>query len=154
MNQAIKLNPSFSTAFFDRGITNYDKHDYDSTIASADPLIKTKPSYAVSFNERGSSYENRREGDRIIQEANLPIRNNQYNAYAYSADTFPLVSPAMVAPAPAPALEPTPAAKQAPAAAAADQDSVPMPQPNPARTKPVQHRPPQRQVMNGRQPIR
>ena len=53
----------------------------------------SKPAYAVSFNGRGSAYENRREGDRIIQEANQPIRNNQYNAYAYSPDTFPPVSP-------------------------------------------------------------
>ena len=103
MNQAIKLNPNFSTAFLDRGIANYDKHDYDRTIAAADPLIKTKPTYAVSFSGRGSAYENRREGDRIIQEANQPIRNNQYNAYAYSPDTFPPVSPPVAAPEPPPA---------------------------------------------------
>ncbi len=47
-------------------------------------------------------YENRREGDRIIRDANLPIRGNQYNAYAYSPDTFPSpgVPAAVAAPLP------------------------------------------------------
>ena len=100
MNQAIKLNPNFSDAFLDRGITYYDKRDFDRTIAADRPLIKAKPAYAVSFSGRGVAYENRREGDRIIQDANQPIRNNQYNAYAYSPDTFPPASPPLIAPQP------------------------------------------------------
>jgi hypothetical protein len=45
-----------------------------------------------------ASYENRRDGDRIIQDVNPPIRNNQYNAFAYSPETFPPASPPMIAP--------------------------------------------------------
>src|SRR5262249_25618126 len=73
--------PNFSTAFADRGITNYDKRDYDAAI-DADALVQQKPSYAMNFTGRGSSFENRREGDRIIQDVSQAIRNNQYNAFA------------------------------------------------------------------------
>ena len=51
----------------------------------------------MGFSVNGSAYENRREGDRIIQDAGAPIRNNQYNAYAYSPDTFPPASPPVIA---------------------------------------------------------
>src|SRR6185312_14730000 len=97
MNQAIKLNPNFSAAFMDRGIVLYDKHDYDRSLLAADASIVPKAGYAVSFGGRGASYENRREGDRIIQEASAPVRNTQYNAFAYSPDTFPPASPALIA---------------------------------------------------------
>ena len=134
MNQAIKVNPNFATAVHDRGITDYDRRDYDRTVAAADPLLKAMPTYAVSFNGHDSAYENRREGDRIIQDPSPAIRNNQYNAYAYSPDTFPPVSqpaaPVTMAPAvPGPAIELTPAAETQP-------DSVPMPRPNPWRPLP------------------
>ena len=72
-------------------------------------------------------HENRRDGDRIIQDANPPIRNNQYNAFAYSPETFPPASPPMISPEPqkvAAALPQPPA----PAAAAMPKTvSVPMP---------------------------
>jgi len=55
----------------------YDKHDYDRTIVSVDPVVATKPTYSVSFANRGSAYENRREGDRIIQDAGVAIKTNQ-----------------------------------------------------------------------------
>ncbi len=98
MNQAIKINPNFSTAVHDRGITYYDQHAFDRAAAAADTAAKSKPTYAMGFNVNGSAYENRREGDRIIQDAGAPIRNNQYNAYAYSPDTFPPASPPVIEP--------------------------------------------------------
>ena len=101
MNQAIKLNPSFSAAVRDRGIAEYDKRDFDTSLAAADAMATAKPRYAMTFDGRGAAYENRRAGDRVIQEANPPIRINQYNAYAYSPDTFPPASPPLIAP-PAP----------------------------------------------------
>src|SRR6185437_16571595 len=80
-----------------RGIVFYDKHDYDRAVLGPDASIVSRPGYAVSFGGRGASYENRREGDRIIQEASAPVRNTQYNAFAYSPDTFPPASPALIA---------------------------------------------------------
>jgi hypothetical protein len=151
MNQAIKLNPNFSTAFADRGVAAADKLDYDRTVVGADPLIKAKPVYSVSLSSHGASYENRREGDRIILDASLPIRNNQYNAYAYSPDTFPPASSSLIGgepaktpatiPAPPPASAPvktqasaaTPKAAQEAQDTAKDDDAVPMPHPSPKR---------------------
>jgi len=151
MNQAIKLNPSFSNAFLDRGIANYDKNDYDRTTAAADPLIASKPTYTVVLSGRGSAYENRREGDRIIQEASQAIRNNQYNAHTYSPDTFPPAGPeALGEPAPAvtPVREPVAAATPEPTAPAASKrapaskakaESVPTPHTKPPRRPEVRH---------------
>jgi hypothetical protein len=82
----------------DRGITFYDQRAFDRAAAVANSTAETKPAYAIGFNVNGSAYENRREGDRIIQDASPPIRNNQYNAYAYSTDTFPLASPPVIEP--------------------------------------------------------
>jgi hypothetical protein len=48
MNQAIKLNPNFSTAIADRGVAAADKLDYDRTVVGADPVIKAKPAYAAA----------------------------------------------------------------------------------------------------------
>ena len=97
MNAAIKLNPNFQTAFHDRGNAYYDKRDYDDTVAAGGRAAAPKPAYAMTFTYR-SSYENRRDGDRIIQDANPPIRNNQYNAFAYSPETFPPASPPLIEP--------------------------------------------------------
>jgi hypothetical protein len=138
MNQAIKLNPNFSTAFADRGVAASDNLDYDRSIVGADPVIKAKPIYSVSLSGHGASYENRREGDRIIRDASLPIRNNQYNAYAYSPDTFPPASPSLIggepAKAPAAILAPAPKAPQEALDTARVDDAVPMPQRSPKRT--------------------
>ena len=113
-------------------------------------MIKTKPVYAVTFSARGSAYENRREGDRIIQEASQPIRANQYNAYAYTPETFSTVSPEQVsalepalAPrAQAPVVKETSAVKEAPKQAAVQEKTVdvPMPQSKPDRNKPTVQR--------------
>jgi hypothetical protein len=128
MNQAIKLNPNFSAAFMDRGIVSYDKHDYDRAVPGVDASIAAKAGYAVSFGGRGASYENRREGDRIIQEASAAVRNAQYNAFAYSPDTFPPAYPPLIASAQA---EPPRPAQRAPVAA-----NVPLPEPAPEHAAP------------------
>jgi hypothetical protein len=96
MNAAVKLNPNFATAFLDRGVAYYDKHDFDRKLAGRDAEIAAPPTYALNADARGGSYENRREGDRIIQDASAPIPSNRYNAVAYSPDTYPAASPALL----------------------------------------------------------
>ncbi len=140
MNEAIKLNPNFQTAFRDRGTAYADRRDYDEAIAATE-TPKAKPAFAVTFNYH-SSYENRREGDRIIQDANPPIRNNQYNAYAYTPDTFPPASPPLLAP-PEPVKVSAPAPAPTVPAAAPKSVSVPMPEPRPdANPQPRRRAPP------------
>ena len=133
MDRAIKLNPNFRTAFGDRGTAHSDRHDYDETAVAAEPGARTKPSYAMNSSYH-ASYANRRDGDRIIQDPNPPIRNNQYNAFAYSPETFPPASPPMIAPEPpklaAVAPPPPPPAATPPARAVAPRPktvNVPMP---------------------------
>ncbi len=98
----------------------------------------------MSFSGRGSAYENRRAGDRIIQDANQPIRNNQYNAFAYSTEDNPPPGPPQLTPMPAPEPDPPPVAERAAEAvpaAAPKAEIVPLPQPNPMRHRPVQRLP-------------
>ena len=158
MNQAIKLNPNFSSAFMDRGIVVYDKHDYDRTLLAGDKSLAGRPGYAVSFGGRGSGYENRREGDRIIQDASAPVRNTQYNALAYSPDTFPPASPALLAsaaepqrsaapPTPSPGVPPPARATEAPfvaqnARATVHETAKPAPQAREAAISRTVKRPP------------
>jgi hypothetical protein len=119
MNQAIKLNPNYGKAFYERGMTNYDKQAFDRTVIAAKGA--DKPAYIVNFGDRGVSYGNRREGDRIVQDPHRVIKNNQYNAFAYSpspdAPMMPLIvtnHPQMlVAPDPAAAAERKEQAKKA-----------------------------------------
>jgi hypothetical protein len=144
MNAAIKLNPSFSSAFADRGTAAYDRRDFDrGVVADGTPL--DRPAYAMNATGRNASYENRREGDRIVQDLNAPIRNTQYNAYAYSPETFAPVAqaaaepprppvpepPATVAP---PALRSAAPAQPKPEAKSDMKRTVPMPQSRPERS--------------------
>ena len=112
----------------------------------ADPSIVARAGYAVSFGGRGASYENRREGDRIIQEASAPLRNTQYNAFAYSPDTFPPAYPVLLASAQAEtprAATPAPvAAARVPVPAAPPEHTAARPAERPAVAEPaVKHKP-------------
>jgi hypothetical protein len=75
--------------------------------------VSAKPAYIANFGDRGISYGNRREGDRIAQDPHQAIKNNHYNAFAYSPSPgTPMASLAvnnrpltLVAPDPAAAAE-------------------------------------------------
>ena len=144
MNQAIKLNPNFSAAIMDRGVVAYDKHDYDRAVLGPDASIVARAGYAVSFGGRGASYENRREGDRIIQEASAAVRNTQYNAFAYSPDTFPPAYPVLLASAqaePPRAAMPAPVAARVPMPAAAPEHTAAQTLERPAAAEPARRKP-------------
>ena len=109
-----------------------------SASSRTDALAAAKPHYAMVYTGQNATYENRREGDRVMQEAMTPIRSNQFNAYAYSPETFPAASPALIAPvqvrARADVPLPTPApdiAEKAEARAVETRADVPLPQPRP-----------------------
>ncbi len=101
MNTTVRLDPNFASAFLDRGVAYFDKHDFDRALSGRDAEIVAPPSYALNAEARGGSYENRREGDRIIQDASVPIPSFRYNAVAYSPDNYPTASPALLPPEPA-----------------------------------------------------
>jgi hypothetical protein len=116
MNTAVKLNPNFASAFLDRGVAYFDKHDFDRTLAGREAEIAAQPSYAINADARGGSYENQREGDRIVQDASEPIPSFRYNAVAYSPDTYPAASAALLPPEPARAGNPAGAHAEMPVA--------------------------------------
>jgi hypothetical protein len=69
-----------------------------------------KPAYIVNFDDRGVSYGNRREGDRILQDPHQVIKNNQYNAFAYSPSPEAPMTPLVVTNRPQIMVGPDPAA--------------------------------------------
>jgi hypothetical protein len=110
INQAIKLNPNYSKAFYDRGIVNYDRQAFDRTVAAAQ--VAEKPAYIANFGDRGTSYGNRREGDRIIQDPHQAIKNNHYNAFAYSPAPEAPLAPVVVTAKTRMLVSPEPSAKE------------------------------------------
>jgi len=99
INQAIKLNPNYGKAFTDRGVAAYDRRAFDRTVAEAQAA--DKPAFVMNFGDRTASYGNRREGDRIIQDPHKAIKNNHYNAFAYTPpEPAPVPMPIAAAPEP------------------------------------------------------
>jgi hypothetical protein len=136
MNQAIKLNPNYAQASDDRGISNYDKRDFDRTVGAPESVLKTTLNYTISFSGHGSSYENQREGDRIIQDPNEAIKINHYNAYAFTPDSDEAAPTAVPAADVTPATVAILAVTARPEPAVLDVEQTPLPK---ARPKPQRH---------------
>ena len=59
-DQAIRLNPSYAHAFFNRGLAYDDKKDFDRAIQDYTEAIRLNPSDAPVFFNRGLAYDKRR----------------------------------------------------------------------------------------------
>jgi hypothetical protein len=162
INQAIKLNPNYGNAFYERGIVNYDKLAFDRTIAVVEEK-HDKPAYVMNFGADSSSYGNRREGDRIIQEPGQAIKNNRYNAFAYVAEAEPqqpkappplpvaaVEKPAAVAAAPVARPEPPVTAASSVMPVSQPAEAVPLPQERPRQLQDDRPRMIRRQADTGR----
>ena len=66
--QAIKLNPSYAAAYYNRGTAYALKHDYDRAIADFDQAIKLKPGNAAALYDRALAYGAKGDLDRAIAE--------------------------------------------------------------------------------------
>ncbi|MBI1995088.1 MAG: tetratricopeptide repeat protein [Deltaproteobacteria bacterium] len=71
-------------AFYNRGLTNYKKKDYDGAILDYDKAIELDPKYAAAFNNRGLAYHNKKDYDRAIQDYDRAIQLDPNYALAFN----------------------------------------------------------------------
>jgi tetratricopeptide (TPR) repeat protein len=55
-NQAIRLDPKYMFAYYNRGLAYYNKWDYDRAIADYNQAIQLDPNYVHSYINRGAAY--------------------------------------------------------------------------------------------------
>jgi tetratricopeptide (TPR) repeat protein len=82
-NQAIRLNPNYANAFFNRGNAYKAKGQYDRAIEDFGQAIRLNPSDANAINNRGNTYNNKGQYDRAIEDYNQAIRLNPNYAIAF-----------------------------------------------------------------------
>lgn len=80
---ALKLDPNYDLAYYDRGLAYYDKGDYDSAIADYDKAIKINPRGAVIYNNRGTAWDHKHDPDKAIANYNKALDLNPNYADAY-----------------------------------------------------------------------
>ena len=81
-DQAIKLKPDSSPAYFDRGIAHFRKGQYDLSIQDYDQAIRLKPDNAYAYNNRGNDYQLKGQYDRAIQDFDQAIKLNPNYLFA------------------------------------------------------------------------
>ena len=82
-NQAIKLNPDYTSAFYNRGRAYAKKGLYDRAVTDFDAAIKLKPDHALAFNNRGRAYAKKGLYDQAIADFYAAIRLKPDYALAF-----------------------------------------------------------------------
>src|SRR5271156_1976704 len=55
--EALKIDPKFGQAYYNRALAAQNKGDYDPAIADYTQAIKFDPKYALAYNNRGMAYQ-------------------------------------------------------------------------------------------------
>jgi len=83
--EAIRQQPNVAEYYFKRGVTYYNKEDYDRAIFDFNEAIRLNPNNAVYFFYRGLVYRSKDDNDRAISDNTEAIRLNPNFAAAYSS---------------------------------------------------------------------
>ena len=83
-DQAIRINPSHTRAFIDRGNAFRGKGLYDRAIADYDQAIKLDPKNAFVFNNRGNAYFSKKDYDRAIADLDESLRINPNQPFMFN----------------------------------------------------------------------
>jgi len=83
-SRAIRLNPDYTNAYFNRGIANYNLKDYKGAIEDYNIVIEFKPDFASAFNNRGLAKANLKDYKGAIEDYSRAIELNPDYADAYS----------------------------------------------------------------------
>ena len=81
--EAVRLNPEYAEAYYNRGKAYDDKEEFDRAIQDLDKAIDLNPKYAEAYYNRGKAYDDKEEFDRAIQDYNKAIDLNPKYAEAY-----------------------------------------------------------------------
>ena len=82
--EAIRLNPDYAVAFYNRGIAHSDKGDLDGALQDYSEAIRLKPDYAVAFNNRGIARRDKGDLDGALQDYSEAIRLKPDYAEAFN----------------------------------------------------------------------
>ena len=82
-NQAIRLEPNDTNAFFNRGYAYKAKGRYDRAIEDYDRAIRLNPSDADAFSNRGVAHKAKGQYDRAFEDFNQAIRLNPNDAITF-----------------------------------------------------------------------
>ncbi|MGA2129871.1 MAG: tetratricopeptide repeat protein [Xanthobacteraceae bacterium] len=81
---AIRIDPSYAVAFFDRGVAYGAKGDYDRAIADYSEVIRLDPGSAFAFNNRGSAFDAKGDHDRAIADFTVAIQLDPSYVFAFN----------------------------------------------------------------------
>jgi tetratricopeptide (TPR) repeat protein len=70
-DQAVRLNPNFDAAYYNRGVVYQEKDEYDRAISDFDRAIRLNPNDADYYNHRGNAFYAKGDYDRAPAEAGL-----------------------------------------------------------------------------------
>src|SRR4030088_47597 len=80
---AIRIDPKYATAYYNRGSSYVRKGDHDRAIADLSEAIRIDPKYRVAYNDRGNSYSSKGNYDPAIADFTEAIRIDPKYATAY-----------------------------------------------------------------------
>ncbi|MDR0746687.1 MAG: tetratricopeptide repeat protein [Helicobacteraceae bacterium] len=82
-SQAIKLDPKYALAYYNRGVAYYYLGEYNKAIADYTQAIEFDPKYAPAYHNRGVAYDNLNDHNKAIGDFNQAIKLDPKDAYAY-----------------------------------------------------------------------
>jgi tetratricopeptide (TPR) repeat protein len=81
--EAIRLNPNYSTVYYNRGVAYNDKGDLDSAIGDYNQAIRLNPDYGIAYINRGVAHRAKGDFDTAITDYNQAIRLGLNDATVY-----------------------------------------------------------------------
>jgi len=82
-DQAIRVDPEYALAYYNRGDVYRDKGEDDKAIADYDHAIRVEPKFAFAYNNRGNVYQAEGDYDKAIADYDHAIRLDPKLAIAY-----------------------------------------------------------------------
>ena len=83
LNNAIKLQPDYARAYYNRGLAYDDLGQYQRAIVDYNEVIHLKPKNAVAYHNRGLAYDNLGQHQRAIEDYNEAMRLQPNDAITY-----------------------------------------------------------------------
>lgn len=83
LNEAIKLNPQFAKAYYDRGLAYANLHNYQQEINDYNKAIELDPEYADPYGSRGMRYADLGNYQQAIKDYSKVIELNPRDPMAY-----------------------------------------------------------------------
>ena len=82
--RAIKRQPDFAEAYYNRGLVHHKNDKVDLAIDDYNKVIELKPRFTAAYNNRGLAYYDKNELDLAIQDYDTAISINPHDVFAYN----------------------------------------------------------------------